>query len=338
MDTTHLQILTSEGICTDPTYRIDDPVLRTMYQCMLQTRLFDQKAVALQRTGRLRTFPSSLGQEAIYAVIGTLMHAKDILCPYYRDQAALIQRGTAMEALLRYWGGDERGNQGGSQVEDFPICVPIASQCLHAIGVAYAMVYQNRKQAVVCTIGDGGTSKGDFYEAMNMASIHSLPVIFVINNNQWAISTPVQAQTATNTFAQKAKAAGIEGISVDGNDVFALHKSLTDALQKAYTASKPTVIEAITYRLCDHTTADDATRYTDKTALDQAWKQEPMLRLRRWLTEQRIASEQQINNWEVTARRRLEQAVKEYLATPMRPNQAIISGLYAHPIETIHDL
>ena len=226
---------------------LTEHVLQTLYFLINQTRQFDLKAIALQRTGRLRTFPSSYGQEAIFATCGLLMHADDVYCPYYRDQAALIQRGMSMTALLQYWGGDERGSSQPSQGKDFPICIPIASQCLHAVGAAYAMQYKHKKRAVVTTIGEGGTSKGDFYEALNMAALHQLPIVFIVNNNQWAISTPTTQQTATAQFVDKAKAANIDAYCIDGNVVFILHKPNKKALEKAYEQKGPTLIEAVPF-------------------------------------------------------------------------------------------
>lgn len=280
----YLQLLTENGCLKDESfYQIDNKTLLDIYYNIVKTRTFDRKAIALQRTGMIGTFPSSFGQEAIYTVIGKLMQKDDILCPYYRDQGAMMMRGVLAEEILAYWGGDERGNNYKNQPHDFPINVPIASQCLHAVGAAFALKYRKQKRAVVTTIGDGGTSKGDFYEAMNFAKLHSLPVIFVINNNKWAISTPAKKQSNTSSFAQKAIAAGIDSIKVDGNDVFSLHYAINKALIQAYNQNGPFLIEAETYRLHDHTTADDATRYTPKAELDVAITKEPLIRLSKYL-------------------------------------------------------
>lgn len=280
----YLQLLTENGHLKDKYfYQIDKSILLDIYYSIVKTRTFDRKAIALQRTGMLGTFPSSFGQEAIYVVIGKLMQKEDILCPYYRDQGAMMMRGVLAEEIFAYWGGDERGNNYKNQPHDFPINVPIGSQCLHAVGAAFAIRYRKQKRAVVTTIGDGGTSKGDFYEALNFASLHSLPIVFIINNNKWAISTPVKKQTNTSSLAQKAIAAGIDCIKVDGNDVFALHYAINNALTKAYNQDGPFLIEAETYRLHDHTTADDATRYNPKAELDVAINKEPLIRLSKYL-------------------------------------------------------
>ena len=318
-------------------YNIPTDDLLAIYRHMVHTRLFDQKAIALQRTGKLGTFPSSYGQEAIYTVLGYLMQAQDVLCPYYRDQAAFLLRGVKIEELLAYWGGDERGNAYHNQAHDFPISVPIASQCLHAVGAAYALQYKQVKQAVVTTIGEGGTSKGDFYEAMNFASIYQLPVVFIINNNQWAISVPSSKQSATPTYAQKAIAANIPATQVDGNDVFALHHAMDAALQRAYAQQGPTVIEAVTFRLCDHTTADDASRYIPKADRDAAVEKEPITRLQRYLIAQQLWDDEQEQQLRQTASQAINSAVERYLQQPKQSAVSMLEHLYAELPEALLD-
>ena len=217
----YLRFISPEGELTQALPKIlDQQSLLMLYEKMVLTRLFDQKAINLQRTGQLGTYPPSFGQEAIGAGVGFAIQDDDILCPYYRDHATFFMRGINMRDVLSYWGGDERGSalentQAGRN--DFPICVPIAGQALHAVGSAFAIKYRGEAKAVVTLIGEGGTSKGDYYEAMNLAGEWNLPVVFVVNNNQWAISTRRSDQTACKTIAQKAIAAGFEGIQVDGN-------------------------------------------------------------------------------------------------------------------------
>ena len=179
-----------------------------LYRIMVQTRVFDRAAINLQRTGAMGTYPSGEGQEAIGAGVGMAMHEDDVLVPYYRDIATQIQRGVLLEEILLYWGGDEWGSHFRHQAQDFPMSVPIATQACHAVGVAYAIKYRQQARAVVTTCGDGATSKGDFYESINLAGAMSLPVVFVINNNRWAISVPLEKQTASPTIAHKALAAG----------------------------------------------------------------------------------------------------------------------------------
>ncbi|CBL44509.1 Probable pyruvate dehydrogenase E1 component, alpha subunit [gamma proteobacterium HdN1] len=260
-----------------------DELLRA-YRNMVLIRQFDKKAVALQRTGQLGTYASSLGQEAISTAIGLSMRDQDVFAPYYRDTAAQYLRGVPLHKLLAYWGGDETGNHFGEFAsQDLPNCVPIATQLSHAAGIATAVKIRAEKRAVVVTCGDGATSRGDFYESINLAGVWQLPLVVVVNNNQWAISVPRHLQTAAPTIAHKAYAAGIPCQRVDGNDAAAMLEVMHAALERAYCGKGATLIEAISYRLCDHTTADDATRYRSSDELNHAWENEPIKRLQTWL-------------------------------------------------------
>src|SRR5881227_2576439 len=214
-----------------PAFVSDAKLLVTLYRGMVLTRAFDLKAVSLQRTGRLGTYAVSLGQEAVSVGIASAMRNEDVLFPSYRDNAALIWRGVKLEEILLFWGGDERGNHFSGPVQDFPFCVPVGSQAPHAAGVAYAFKLRKQPRVAVCMFGDGATSKGDVYEAMNFAGVHKLPVVFVATNNQWAISVPLRLQTASETLAQKAIAAGFSGEQVDGNDVIAVRAAAAEAIE-----------------------------------------------------------------------------------------------------------
>lgn len=270
-----------------PEFAKDPNHLIPLYRLMVLNRLFDAKAIALQRTGKLGTYPSTRGQEAVFVGIGSALAKTDILVPYYRDVGTVIQRGVTFEDILMYWGGDERGN--ASDNGDFPFNIPIGSQTLHAAGAATAVKIRKEPRTVLVTSGDGATSEGDFYEAMNIAGVWQLPLVFVVSNNQWAISLPRNQQTAAETLAQKAIAAGFSGEQVDGNDVLAVRERVAVALQKAREKQQPTLIEAICYRQSDHTTADDASRYEPKGQRDSEWKKEPIARLQQYL--------QSINAW-----------------------------------------
>ncbi|MGH6915368.1 MAG: thiamine pyrophosphate-dependent enzyme, partial [Geminicoccales bacterium] len=206
-----------------PRFAEDAAALIPLYRGMVRTRRFDAKAIALQRTGRLGTFASSLGQEAVVVGLASAMRADDVLLPSYRETGAQLWRGVSLEELLLYWGGDERGSDFKGPRHDFPVSVPVASHCLHATGAAYAFKILREPRVAVCVCGDGATSNGAFYEAINCAGAWRVPAVFVVSNNQWAISVPRGAQTGAGTLAQKAIAAGIPGEQVDGNDVIAVH-------------------------------------------------------------------------------------------------------------------
>lgn len=287
-----------------------------LYQHMLLTRLFDNKAVTLQRTGKLNTYASTLGQEAISVGLGASMEKEDILCPFYRDYGAQLMRGVKMSEILQFWKGNEWGNHFKECHNDFPICIPIATQLLHATGVATAFKIRKQKRVVVTTCGDGATSEGDFYEALNIASTWQLPIVFVINNNQWAISIPRRNQTHAKTLAQKAIAAGIHGEQIDGNDVIAVNFTIEKAIAKARAGNGPSVIEALTYRLSDHTTADDASRYRQSDELKEAWKKEPLLRLRNYLLNEKILTKEKEEQLTKEHHSTINTAVNEYLSLP----------------------
>ncbi len=310
-----------------PPFAQDREEMLAMYRTMVLTRQFDAKAVALQRTGQLGTYASSLGQEAIGAAIGRVMDPGDVLLPAYREYAAMLQRGVTMTHLLLYWGGDERGM--AFPGEDFPICVPVASHACHAAGVALAFKYRRERRAAVCVLGDGATSKGDFYESINIAGAWQLPVVFVINNNQWAISVPRSAQTRAETLAQKGMAAGIPGEQVDGNDVIAVRAVVERHLERARDGNGPGLIEALTYRLCDHTTADDASRYRPESEVRSAWCRDPIERLRLWLGEAHDWSEAYDQALHAECAEAVQAAVERYLDTPPQRPESMFDYLYA---------
>lgn len=309
------QVINNQGEQCNPlpAFAQDNATLLTLYRIMVQARTFDKKAIALQRTGKMGTYAPINGQEAISTAIGHAMRPEDVFVPYYRDYAAQFQRGVKMSEILAYWGGDERGSQFADQSEDLPICVPIASQCLHAAGVAFAFKFRNQPRVAVTCIGDGGTSEGDFYEAMNVAGTWKLPVVFVVNNNQWAISVPLSKQTATQTIAQKAIAAGFDGVQVDGNDIIGMRQVVGDAIEKARQGGGPTLIEALTYRLCDHTTADDATRYQPGDEVEAAKLKEPIARFKHYLEQQKLWNDTEETKLINECTTMVQQQVDEYL-------------------------
>jgi pyruvate dehydrogenase E1 component alpha subunit len=325
------QIINEQGkLCQPlPPSVSDKSVLQTLYRVMVRTRTFDKKAIALQRTGKMGTYAPINGQEAISTAIGHAMRPEDVFVPYYRDYAAQFQRGVTMSEILTYWGGDERGSQFACGSEDLPICVPIASQCLHAAGVAFAFKYRNQPRVAVVCLGEGGTSEGDFYEAINVAGTWNLPVVFVVNNNQWAISVPLSKQTASQTVAQKAIAAGFEGVQVDGNDVVACRQIIGDAIEKARRGEGPTLIEALTFRLCDHTTADDATRYQPQEDVEQAKLKEPIARLKAFLEEQNYWDSAQEEELLKESALLVQQEVDAYFNRPAQTVDSLFDYHYA---------
>ena len=331
----YTQILDNKGeVCGPlPSFAQHDETLINLYTNMVRARIFDKKAIALQRTGKMGTYAPINGQEAIATAIGHAMRAEDVFVPYYRDYAAQFQRGVKMSEILAYWGGDERGSQFACDSQDLPICVPIASQCLHAAGVAFAFNYRKEARVAVVCIGEGGTSEGDFYEAMNVAGVWNLPLVFVVNNNHWAISVPLAKQTSTQTIAQKAIAAGFAGVQVDGNDILATRQIVGEAIEKARSGGGPTLIEALTYRLSDHTTADDATRYQPKEEVAEAALNEPIQRFKLFLERQQIWTAKQEEALLSACAKDVQDAVEDYLNRPIQP----ISSVFDYHFETLPD-
>jgi 2-oxoisovalerate dehydrogenase E1 component alpha subunit len=314
---------------TLPDFAGDRALVVSMYRGMMQARAFDLKAVALQRTGRLGTYATSLGQEAVAVGVASAMRPDDVLLPSYRDNAALLWRGVTMQDILLFWGGDERGSNWSGPAQDFPFCIPVGSQAPHAAGVAYAFKYRKQARVAVCLLGDGATSKGDVSEAMNFAAVWKLPVVFVINNNQWAISVPLSRQTAAQTLAQKAIAAGFCGEQVDGNDIFAMRAAVDVAIDAARGGSGPRLIEAVTYRLGDHTTADDASRYRSVEEVKERWKEEPIARLRAYLVSHMSWSKEDEETIASECDQCVDAAIERYLATTPRRPESMFDHLYA---------
>lgn len=295
---------------------LDNNKLLDLYRWMTFFRRFDRKALALQRTGRLGTYPSLIGQEAVQAGAGLAMKENDWVVPSFREQGVMMVRGVPGSKILAYWGGDERGSQFDEGVNSLPICVPVGSQTLHGVGLAMSMAYQKKDAAVLSFIGDGGTSEGDFHEGCNFAGVYNAPVVILIQNNHWAISVPRHRQSIAPTLAQKAIAYGIPGIQVDGNDVMAVYKVVGEALDKARSGGGPTLVEAVTYRMEDHTTADDATKYRPPEELE-AWKpKDPILRLETYLRSKKILTDELAEKFEKEAEERVAKEVADRDAMP----------------------
>ena len=307
----------------------DTELLRDLYRMMVRARTFDTKAVNLQRTGKLGTYPSCLGHEATHVGAAAAMRTEDVLFTVYREVGSKLWRGVDMLEILLYWGGDERGTIYLRNTQDFPFCIPIGSQMPHAAGAALSFQIRSEPRCALVFIGDGGTSQGAFYEALNLAGTKSLPLVCVIVNNRWAISVPVETQTASQTLAQKAIAAGIPGQQVDGNDVLIVREVVGEALERARQGGGPSVIEALTYRLSDHTTSDDATRYRPAEEVAAAQRLEPIGRMRRFLEARGHWSEAQEEQLRRESAAQVDAAVKQYLATPRQSSDTMFDYLFA---------
>jgi pyruvate dehydrogenase E1 component alpha subunit len=292
--TERLEILDTEGrVDAALMPEIDPSRIRDLYRDMVLMRTFDTKALKLQRQGRMGTWPPIKGQEAIQAGVALAMGENDWLIPAFREHGIMVLRGVPLHLVFAYWAGDERGSSFPEDVRCFPVAVPVGSQWQHGTGVGLSLKLRGEDAVAVTFGGDGSTSEGDFHEAVNCAGVFGTNTVFVIQNNQWAISMPLHKQTAAETLAQKAHAYGIPGIQVDGNDVFAVYAAATEAIERTRRGGGPSLIEAVTYRLGDHTTADDASRYRTEKELVEWEGRDPILRLRRYLVDQGLWDDDQ---------------------------------------------
>ncbi|MDI6800528.1 MAG: pyruvate dehydrogenase (acetyl-transferring) E1 component subunit alpha [Thermodesulfovibrionales bacterium] len=289
---------------------LSDEDIKRIYELLILSRTFDHHALSLQREGRMGTYASILGQEASQIGSAYALEKSDWIFPSFREMGVYIAMGYPIDMLLQYWSGDERGMKTPDDLNIFSLSVPVGTQIPHAVGAAMAAKYKGDKIAVACYFGDGGTSKGDFHEGFNMAGVVKLPVVFICQNNQWAISVSRDKQTASKTLAQKAFAYGFEGVQVDGNDIFAVYKAAKEAVEKARSGGGPTFIECFTYRMSDHTTADDATRYRTKEDVETWAQKDPILRLRLFMERKGLWTEQYEKEVEENAKAVVDEAVK----------------------------
>lgn len=308
----NLQILDEQG-------RIDpelDPALPEdklveLYRAMVLAREADARMLKLQRQGRLGTFPPCTGQEASVCGPALAMGSRDWLVGSYRELGARLMRGEPLENYFAYYNGLEEGNTTDPALRILPVTVVLGSQLPHAVGIAHAMRRLGEPEtAVVAFFGDGASSQGDFHEALNFAAVWKAPVVFVCQNNGWAISVPRCTQTASETIAQKAIAYGIPGIQVDGNDALGMFRATSDALTRARAGQGPSLIEAITYRLLMHTTADDPKKYRSADEEQQWWSREPLLRMQRYLVGRALWDDAKQEALLAQARERVDGAVK----------------------------
>ena len=326
----YLQFLKPDGTLAGklPPAVKDAKALLPLFKQMLFVRTFDTKAIALQRTGKLGTYAACLGHEATHVGIGASMKPEDVFAPSYREYGAQFMRGVKPRDVLMYWGGDERGNDFEVPRNDYPWCVPISTQCLMAAGAALSFKLRKQDRLAVSCCGDGGSSKTDFYAAVNSAGAYKLPLVLCVINNGWAISVPRKAQTGAQTLAQKGLAGGLACLQVDGNDLVAVLEAMRRATERARKGEGGTVIEFLTYRLHDHTTADDARRYRGEEEVKAAWEKEPFLRLRKFLTDKKLWDEDQEKAWIEECGKKVDEEINAYLNTPVQPVEAMFDFLY----------
>ncbi|MGY4923824.1 pyruvate dehydrogenase (acetyl-transferring) E1 component subunit alpha [Streptomyces sp. 900105755] len=271
--------------------KADPELLRRLYTQLVRGRRYNAQATALTKQGRLAVYPSSTGQEACEVAAALALEERDWLFPSYRDTLAVVARGVDPVEALTLLRGDWHTGYDPYAHRVAPLSTPLATQLPHAVGLAHAARLKGDDVVALAMVGDGGTSEGDFHEALNFAAVWQAPVVFLVQNNGFAISVPLAKQTAAPALAHKAVGYGMPGRLVDGNDAVAVHEVLADAVRHAREGGGPTLVEAITYRIDAHTNADDATRYRGATEVD-AWRDhDPILLLERELTDRGLLDE-----------------------------------------------
>lgn len=292
--------------------KVPEKDLQKLYRYMLFTRMLDERCLHLQRQGRIGTYGPCKGQEATPLGVAYHLKKEDWFVPSYRELPAFLWRGWPVDRYLLWWGGHEIGSQLPEGVNDTPICVPIASQVQYAAGIAWGCKLRKEKSVVACFCGDGGTSEGDFHEGLNFASVYKAPLVTIIQNNQWAISVPRSRQTGSQTLAQKAIAYGMDAYIVDGNDILAVLSAAGEAIDKARKGGGPTVIEAVTYRLSMHTTADDPKKYRSEAEVKEWEAKDPLPRFQAYLRGRKLLDDKIQALLEEEIRKELDAAVAAY--------------------------
>jgi pyruvate dehydrogenase E1 component alpha subunit len=333
-----LEILDPDGkadAALDP--GLDRETLLRMYSVMTLARVFDERAFKLQRQGRLGTYPQILGQEATQCIPPFLLEKKDWLVPTYRGQGAYFARGMDPKNSLLIWGGDDRGVDFKKGQNDMIFSITVGGHLTQAAGLAWASKFLKKGQVVLAYLGDGATSRGDFAEGMNFAGLWKLPLVYFIENNQWAISLPRETQSASKTLAQKAFGYGLEALQLDGNDPLAVFVGVKDAVERARKGLGATVVEGVTYRMGHHTTADDATRYRSDKELEEWRRKDPLVRFKKYLLAREVLDEAEEARILKEAEERVQKAIAEYDATPEPDPMAIFENVFAEPTWVIRE-
>ncbi|MGH2603933.1 MAG: pyruvate dehydrogenase (acetyl-transferring) E1 component subunit alpha, partial [Dehalococcoidia bacterium] len=295
-------------------------------------RVFDGRAIALQRQGRSLTYAGMHGQEA--ALVGSAMAldpARDWMAPQYRESIALAVHGFSLARFFLYLRGHPQGGAVPDGVKVLPVQISVGTQITHAVGLAWGLKLQGKDGTVLAYFGDGATSEGSFHEGANFAGVMGAPAVLFCQNNGWAISTPRARQTAAHAIADKAAGYGIPGIQVDGNDLFAVFSATREAVERARSGDGPTLIEAVTYRLGAHTTADDPTRYVPPEELERAKQRDPVIRLTAYLKREGLLDEAGEAHLDDEARAHVANAYAEAEAEPEPADDGFFDHIYASP-------
>ncbi len=308
---------------------LTDDELVDLFRAMVAARAYDTKASAMQRQGRLATYAPFTGQEAAQIGSAAALQNTDWMVATYRDAAAMWYHGYPWLNLMLGRTGDERGGQAPAGVNVLPPSITVGGHMIHAVGISWASKIRHEPSVAITYFGDGATSEGDFHEAMNFAGVYRTPTVFLCQNNGWAISLPFDRQTAAATIAQKADGYGMGGVRVDGNDVIAVHQVTRRAVAAARRGDGPTLIEAVTYRVGPHTTADDDSRYRSAEDVDDWRRRDPISRMRAVLQAGDLWSQQWEDEIATTEAAAVEAAVGEAEATPPLSAEGIFDAMFS---------
>ncbi len=313
--------------------------LRRLYTTMVRTRKMDDKLVLLQRQGRIGFYLACTGQEATHVGAAFALEQDDWVFAHYRDQGIPLLKGIEMERMVHQCFGNVRDNTKGRQmpvhysfkeINFVSISSPLAVQIIQAAGTAYAMKVKGRKDVVLTSFGDGSSSEGDFHSGMNFAAVRKAPCIFLLENNQYAISVPLDHQTASDGFAVKAEGYGMPGVQVDGNDVLAMYQAVKEAVDRARRGEGPTLIEAVSFRMAAHSTSDDPSRYVPEEEYAEWKAKDPILRFEKYLLKQGVIDEDFIQSTAKAAEGEVDAAVKAAEAEQWHPEaDTLFDDVYA---------
>ena len=330
-DLEQMSILDADGaLDADLEPDIAAETLLELHHTMLLARRFDERLLNLQRQGRIGTFPPCKGHEAAHLGAAAHLRPTDWMVPSFRELAALLWRGASLEQMLVFNNGFNEGGALRPDTRTLPMAVPVGSQMLHAVGLAWAAQYRRTDEVVMTFFGDGATSEGDFHEAMNFAAVYQGPLVFVCQNNHWAISIPLHKQTRTPTLAQKALAYGMPGIQVDGNDLLSVYVAAGEAMARARGGGGPTLIECVTYRLIMHTTADDPTKYRSEEEVKAWLARDPLPRFQNYLKNKGVLADADLSVIETDIENRIQAAVTRAEARMAQPHDPLLMFEHLH--------
>jgi pyruvate dehydrogenase E1 component alpha subunit len=311
--------------------------MRRLYSDMIEARTYDHKCMALQRQGRLATYAPFEGQEAAQIGAAAALRSDDWVAATYRDAALMWRAGYPWSLLVAGRTGDERGGQPPEGVNILPPSITVGGHMIHAVGLAWAEALHGSNRVALTSFGDGATSEGDFHEAMNFAAVFNTPTVFLCQNNGFAISYPRAEQTRSESIAIKADGYGMPGVLVDGNDVAAVLDAVGSAVARARNGEGPTLIEAVTYRLGPHTTADDPGRYRDEDEAEGWRERDPLERIRLLLERAGGWTPEWQAELHARATEVIEKAVEIAEALPQPTAEEMLLRMYQQPTRPIED-